>query len=277
MAAVANGFQLTDRPAPIRQIAADLWHSRDLVVMLARKDFVARFRRATIGMAWAVGLPLIQAVVLAAVFSAVARVKTPGVNYPTFVYTGTLAWSFFSGTITGASTAIVDQAGMASKIYFPRAVLPIVTVVSNVFAFLPSMVLLIVFALAFGVPLGLHTFLLIPAALTLIALASSFALVAAALHVYFRDMRYIVQAAVLPWFWASAVFFPLSYLHHGVLKTLILLNPATGVIVLFRAAIVGADRGWTAALPSCYAFIGVLFAAAILLYRRFDRVFVDLL
>jgi len=277
VATAVDGFELTARPAAIRRIAGDLWHSRDLVVMLARKDFVARFRRAVIGMAWAVGLPLVQAVVLAAVFTAVARLKTPGINYPTFVYTGTLAWSFFSATITGASTAIVDQTGMASKIYFPRAVLPIVSVVSNVFAFLPGMALLIVFAAAFGVPLGVHTLLLIPAALTLIALAASFGLVAAALHVYFRDMRYIVQAALLPWFWASAVFFPLSYLKHGVLRTLILINPVTGVIVLFRAAIVGADAGWTTALPSCYAFIVFFFAIATLLYRRFDRVFVDLL
>lgn len=271
-----QGFELTGKPAPFRQMAGDVWRSRDLLRMLAKKDFVARYRRASLGMAWAVGLPLVQAVVLAVVLSHIVRFKTP-YNYATFVYTGTLAWTFFSGTLTSTTTAIVDGQVLATKIYFPRAILPLTTVAASLFAFLPGLPLLIILALAFGVPLGVHTFLLIPATLLMIAFTTAISLVAAALHVYFRDMRYIVQAVVLPWFWASAVFYPLSFLKHGPLRTVVELNPATGMILLFRAAIVGGDKGWTSTLwwPCIWTAVFLVIAAE--LYRRFDRVFVDLL
>jgi lipopolysaccharide transport system permease protein len=255
----------------------EVWGSRDLLRMLAKKDFVARFRRASLGMAWAVGLPLVQAVVLALVLTRIARFKTPGVNFATFVYTGTLAWNLFSSTLNAATTSIVDGQGLATKIYFPRVVLPLTTVLASLYGFLPGLPLLIILAAAFGVHLGLHTFLLIPATLLLLALTTAFSLVAAALHVYFRDMRYVVQAITVPWFYASAVFYRLDFLPRGLLKTLVEFNPATGVIVLFRAAVVGADPGWMSALWWPFAWTGVLLVIAVELYRRFDRVFVDLL
>jgi len=276
MTATAAGFELTKRPAPISRIARDAWRSRDLILMLAKKDFVARYRRAIFGMAWAIGLPLVQALVLAVVFTHVAKIKTP-VNYPTFVYTGTLAWSFFSQTLGSASTSVVDGQGLATKIYFPRVVLPFSLIGSSLFAFLPGLVTLIIFAAGFGVHIGLRAFLLIPAAAMLVVLTAGFSLVTSALHVYFRDMKYIVQASLLPWFWASAIFFPLYQLKPGLLKTVIEINPVTGVILLFRAAIVGGDPGWTATIPWMVGWTVGLFLVAAYLFRRFDRVFVDLL
>jgi ABC-type polysaccharide/polyol phosphate export permease len=273
---VDEGFELTGRPAPLHQMLTEVWRSRDLLRMLAKKDFVARYRRASLGMAWAVGLPLVQAVVLAVVLSHFVRFKT-NVNYATFIYTGTLAWTFFSGTLTSTTTAIVDGQVLATKIYFPRAILPLTTVAASLFAFLPGLPLLIILALAFGVHLGVHTLLLIPATLLMIAFTTSISLVAAALHVYFRDMRYIVQAVVVPWFWASAVFYPISFLSHGPLRTVIELNPATGMILLFRAAVVGGDQGWIVTLWWPFVWTGVFLVLAAELYRRFDRVFVDLL
>lgn len=272
---IETGFELTARPPSLRRVLGDVWRSRDLVIMLAKKEFVGLYRRATLGMAWAVGLPLLQAVVLAIVFSQVARIKTQA-NYPTFVYTGTLAWTFFSGTITGATTSIVDGQALATKIYFPRMVLPLAGVGSSLFAFIPGLPLLVVFAAVFHVSIGLHTFLLVPATLVMIALTISFAIVFAALQVYFRDMRYIVSAILLPWFWGSAIFFPLSALH-GALRRVVEVNPATGMILLFRAAIVGSEPNWTTALWWSFAWMGTLLVVGFALYRRFDRVFVDLL
>ena len=124
--------------------------------------------------------------------------------------------------------------------------------------------------------IGLRVFLLIPAAAMLVVLTAAFSLVTSALHVYFRDMKYIVQASLLPWFWASAIFFPLKSLH-GSLRTVIEINPVTGVILLFRAAVVGGDPGWTSTIPWMVGWAVGLFLLAGYLFRRFDRVFVDLL
>jgi len=275
-AAVEEGFELTARPTSVARILGDVWRSRDLVVMLAKKEFVGLYRRATLGMAWAVGLPLLQAVVLAVIFSQVARIKIPGVSYPTFVYTGTLAWGFFSGTLSSSVTSVVDGSQLATKIYFPRLVFPLSKVGSSLFAFLPGLPLLIVFAAVFHAHIGTHVLLLIPAALLMIVLTTSLSLVVAALQVYFRDMRYIVQAILMPWFWASAIFFGVGNLH-GYLRRIVEINPATGMILLFRAALVGADPFMGIALVWTCVWVLVFLAVGLSLYRRFDRVFVDLL
>jgi len=272
-----QGFELTGKPGSLADMARGVWKSRDLLRMLAKKDFVARYRRASLGMAWAVGLPLVQAVVLAVVLSHLVKFKT-NVNFAVFVYTGTLAWNFFSQTLTTTTNSIVEGQALATKIYFPRAVLPMTTVLSSLYGFLPGLPLLIILAIAFKVHLTWHIILLIPATLLMIGMTTAFSLVAAALQVYFRDMKYIVQALVVPWFYASAVFYPLTLLDRAPhLKPLVDLNPATGMVLLFRAAVVGADPGWRAALVWPFVWTAGLFIVAVYLYRRFDRVFVDLL
>jgi len=272
---IESGFELRGETNSFPRLIAHTWHSRDLLVMLARKDFFVRYRRAAFGTAWAIALPLFQAVVLAFVFSHITKFKT-GVNYPTFVFAGLLPWTFFSTALPVAATSIVDGQGLATKIYFPRAILPLSSVVANLFAFLPNIVVLLGMELIFGVGIGPRALLLVPATVLMVLLTISFALVLSAAHVYFRDVRYILQAGLLAWFWASAVFFPLT-LTRGVLRTLIIINPVTGIVTFFRAATVGGEAGWMTALWYSLGWTAGLLIVAGLLHRRFDRVFVDLL
>ena len=284
-ASSTRGFELTGKPESLVDIGRGIWRSRDLLRMLAKKDFVARYRRASLGMAWAVGLPLVQAVVLAVVLSHLVRFKTP-VNFAVFVYTGTLAWNFFSQTLVSTTVSIVEGQALATKIYFPRAVLPMTTVLSSLYGFLPGLPLLIILAFILKVHMGWHLLLLIPAVLLMIAMTTAFSMVAAAMHVYFRDMRYVVQAIVVPWFYASAVFFPLTFLPPR-LRSVVELSPATGMVLLFRSALLGSDPRWRAAAPDGNPWLSAipwpfvwtagLFLIDAYLYRRFDRVFVDLL
>jgi lipopolysaccharide transport system permease protein len=116
----------------------------------------------------------------------------------------------------------------------------------------------------------------------MVSLTAGFGLVFSAAQVYFRDVRYILTASLLAWFWGSAVFFPLNFAAsgtagHSILRTLIEINPVTGMIQLFRAAIVGGDPGWHTALWWSLGWTGALLVVGSLLHRRFDRVFVDLL
>ena len=268
------GFELTGEITPIASLARDLSRSRGLLMILARKDFYVRYRRASFGLLWAVALPLLQAVVLAVVLSRVTRIRTE-VDYPLFVFSGTLVWSYFSGIVQTGSTAIVDGADMSTRVYFPRALLPLVTVASNAVGLVLSTVILLGMAVALGDGLGPQV-LLLPAALALaMALSASFALVLSALHVYFRDVRYLVQAALLAWFYVTPVFYPLA-LARGV-RWLVLANPVTGVVEAVRAATIGADPGWVPGLASALAWTAGLLVVAALLHRRYDRVFVDLL
>ncbi|MDP9325520.1 MAG: ABC transporter permease [Candidatus Dormibacteraeota bacterium] len=275
MSGDVQGFALENRPTPPATLIAETWGARWLIMTLARKEFFVRYRRASFGLLWAVGLPLFQAAVLTVVFSRVLRINA-GVPYPAFVYAGLIGWSFFSAVLGGGSSAIVDNAMLASRIYFPRTVLPLVTVVANLYSHVISAVILVIICLAFGVPVGVHLALLIPATLLMTALSASFVLVLSALHVYFRDVRFIVQAALIAWFYVTPVFYP-TWLLSGRPLQLILLNPVTGVVELFRAATVGADAdlGYVVAV-SCVWTV-VLGAIGLLLHARFNRVFSDLL
>jgi len=269
-----TGFELQGEQTKILPFLRNLWQSRTLIRTLAKKDFFVKYRRASIGMLWAVGLPLIQAIVLAVIFSRIARFKTP-IPFAVYAFSGTLPWGFFSGAIGSATTSIVDGSGLATKIYFPRAVLPIVVIVSSFHGYLPALGILILMAAVLGVHLGIHLLMLIPAMALMLALSSAFALVFAPMHVYFRDMRYIVQAALLPWFWASGVIFPLSAL--GSWQKYFELNPVVGMLELFRASLSAAPTDYLRPVLISVVWVIVLWLAALPLYRRYDRVFVDLL
>lgn len=272
---VEQGFELRGERSSFSTLVRDLWRSRELVIMLARKDFFVRYRRASLGIIWAIGLPLIQALVFAFVLSQFARFQTP-IPFPVFVFSGVLPWSFFNNGVMMGTTSVVDGSALATKIYFPRAVLPLVTVFSGFYGLIIGVVVLIGMAGAFGAPLGLPLLLMVPAIALVILLSSGFALILGALQVYFRDIKHVVAAITLPWFWASGVFYPQSVLSTGF-RRLIAINPAVGMISLFRASIGTAPDGWETSLWFSLGWVVVLFALAAVLYQRWDRVCVDLL
>jgi lipopolysaccharide transport system permease protein len=275
------GFRLDPGRTHVSELLRDTWRSRNLIVALARKNFYVQYRRASLGMAWAGLLPLIQAAAMTIAFSVVVRVKVTGVPYPVFVFTALIGWSFLNGTVTSGSTAIVDGAGMASRIYFPRAVLPLIQVVSSLYNWVISLVLLIAITIGFGYGIDWHVVYVVPAAILMITLTSGFVLVFSAMHVYFRDLRYVIAAALTAWFYLTPVAYPLSYLDdHPAIKTIILFNPATGVVEAFRAAFIhqpASSPGAPAAIViACCWSIGLLIVAGIL-HARNDRNFADLL
>jgi lipopolysaccharide transport system permease protein len=266
---------LTPRPGALTTLLRDTWASRRLIHMMARRDFFARYRRASFGLLWAVIVPLVQALVLAVVLTRIAKVRTPGVPFPLFILAGTVAWSFFSGGLGQATTSIVDGSGITTKIYFPRAVLPLISVASLIYGLLLNIGILLLLASAWGHWPGVRLLVLPLACLEMLVLTSAFGLVLSAVQVYVRDVRYLLDAVIRAWFYLTPIFYPLTRL--GGLRHLVEANPATGLVELFRFATVGADRGW---LPSLWWSLGWCAAAlvvALWLHRRYDRLFVDLL
>lgn len=272
----AEGFELRGSVTPIRTLLRDVWNKRVLVRLLARRDFHVRYRRPTFGLLWVVAVPIIQAVVLSIVFSRIVRVRTDA-PYPVFVLSGLLPWLFFSATVSAAVTSITGGSGLATKVYFPRAMLPLIVVRSNLYGFGLRLAVVLAAVFVFRSGIGPNIILLVPAFVLMVLLSAAFSLVFAALQVYFRDVAFIVTAAIQAWFWGSAVIFPVSMVEHmPLLRAALLVNPATGMVALFRWAIVneGVDPAFIA---STVAWSAGLFVVALYLYRRFDRVFVDLL
>jgi lipopolysaccharide transport system permease protein len=268
-------LRLSNGPTSPRQLAASVWASRELMATLARKEFFVRYRRASFGVLWAVGLPLIQATVLSVVFSHVVRIHTT-TSYPVFVFTGMAVWTYFTTTITAGSTSIVDNAGLTNKIYFPRAVLPLVQVRANLYGLAINLLIVVALALAFGTHLGVHILILVPASILLVLLCSTTVLTLAALHVYFRDVRYIVQALFTGLLYLTPVFLPLGR-YPVSLRHVVLVNPATGIAQLFHLAVDGSAADWPTAVGVTVAWTIVLGIVAVVFHCSRDRILADLL
>ena len=277
--AATTGFVLSGERHPIRELVAATWRSRSLISILARKDFFVRYRRATFGMIWAAALPLMQAMVLAFIVSRFVKFDTNGGaiggSYVAFVLSGTVPWQCFAGMLNGGSTSIVDGANLSAKIYFPRIVLPLANGLTAAYGLVLSIVAVFAVSLITGVDLGPDVLYIVPGILLGLWLGASFAVVLSALHVYFRDVRYLVQAALLVWVYLTPVIYPLSFI--GDARKFIMVNPMTGVVELYRAATVGAEAGWEWAVLWSVCWCVVLTIFGLFLHRRFDRVFVDLL
>ena len=276
MTTAQQGFELTGQSTPLRRLLADAWASRQLVRALGRRDFFVRYRRPTFGALWSIIVPVMQAAVLAVVFTRIVRVQT-SIPYLLFVLSGVIPWTFFSMTLSSAVRSITAGSGIASKVYFPRCVLPLANVTTSFYGFVPSFVVLMVVALALRIPIAPRWLLLVPATIVMVALTSAFALVLAALQVYFRDIAYILTAVLQAWFYGSAVFFPVALVPKGPLRTLVIMNPAMGMVELFRASFMGLHPYTLPSISWSLAWIAALSLFAALLYRRYDRVFIDLL
>lgn len=272
MSRAAAVLDLDGSPATRASWLRELWGHRDVLRALARTDFHVRYKRASFGVAWAVLLPLVQAAVLAVIFSRVVRTGT-GHGFGAYVLAGVTAWGYLSQTVGTAATSIVEGSGLTDKVWFPRALLPMAPAAANLVGLGVSTVLVVLLAPVLGGRLGPDTLWLVPGAALLVVFTVSLAMVLAALHVYFRDVRFIVQAVLLVWFYVTPIIYPPQALQG--LRAVVDLNPMTGVIALWHAAVVDAQGPWLRPVAVSVAVTAALAAAAVEAYRRHDRLFVD--
>ena len=269
----AAGFDVVGESTGIRALLRAMVANRELVTTLARKEFSVRYRRASFGIAWAVALPLVQALVLAFVFSRFVRFET-SVGYGLFVYAGMIVWSFFVNTVQAATVSIVENSTVTTRIYFPRALLPLVTVGASLYGFVAGLPVLVALLAVDGWQPGPEVLLVVPAVALVVVLTSGMGLLLSVAHVYFRDVRFLVAAVTTPMFYATPVFYPYGAIS-GVLELVNIVNPMTGVVQLMRRAI-----GEQAALmPVLVTLIWavVVGGVGIVVQSRRDRVMADLI
>jgi ABC-type polysaccharide/polyol phosphate export permease len=269
--AAISVLELGPEPATFRAWLSDVAAHGEVLWMLAKKDFQTRYKRASFGVIWAVVVPFLQAAVMAVVFSKVVRVGS-GHRFAVYVMSGVIAYSYFSSVLSIGSTAIVDGASLTDKVWFPRALLVIVPALSNLVGLAVTLVVLIATMPILGVAFHSQLLTLIPAAMLLIAFTCSLALVMSALHVYFRDVRFLVQAALMVWLYVTPVLYPKALL--GGLAGVADANPMTGVVTLFHMATVG-DAHWQRPVLISVLVTLALAVVGAEVQRRYDRLFVD--
>ena len=253
----------------------ELWRYRELIYFLTWRDVKVRYKQTVLGAAWAILQPVLTMLIFSIIFGELARLPSEGIPYPIFTYTALLPWQLFAFSLATSSNSLVGSQNLVSKVYFPRLVIPIASV-------LPA---LVDFALSFVVLAGMMAFYHIPltprvlALPLLLGLAMMTALAVgiwlSALNVEYRDVRYVVPFLTLFWQYATPVAYSSSLIPDRW-RLLYGLNPMTGVVEGFRWALLG--KGDVSTLLWLSAGIVVLLLVTGLTYfRRMETSFADVI
>jgi lipopolysaccharide transport system permease protein len=217
----------------------ELWAYRDLIYFFVWRDIKVRYKQTVIGAAWAVLQPVLTMLVFSLFFGRLAKIPSQGLPYPIFYYTALLPWMYFSTAMQGATNVVVEQQRMITKIYFPRVVLPIASVLAGLLDFAISFAVLLMLMAGYRIVPTAAAILWLPL-FTLLAVLTALGvgLWLSALNALYRDVRFVVPFLVQFWMFASPVVYPAS-LVPAKWRWLYGLNPMTGVIEGFRWALTG--------------------------------------
>ncbi|MBV8715829.1 MAG: ABC transporter permease [Chloroflexi bacterium] len=253
----------------------DIWEHRELVYFLAWRDVAIRYKQTIFGATWAIIQPLIQMVAFSLFFGQLAQIPSNGIPYPIFSYAALLPWNYFATALAKSSNSLVGQQNLINKVYFPRLVLPLSSVLAPLLdfgiAFLVLLAMMVFYAIA-----PTPAILLVPL-LVLLSIMSALGagLWLSALNVDYRDVGYIVPFLVQIWMVATPVAYPSSLLTDPWLYFLYGLNPMAGVIEGFRWVLLGAEMPTQLLLQSITVSV-LLIVSGALYYRRAERSFADI-
>jgi len=252
----------------------ELWHYRELLWILAARDIKVRYKQTALGAAWAVIQPFFQMVVFTILFAG-NGFPHEGVPAPVFYFAGLLPWQLFASSLTSASNSLVGSQNLITKVYFPRLVIPMAAVVTSLVDFAVAFAILLLLMAWYRVAPG-WPFLLLPAFVLLTFTAAVAAgLWLSALTVEYRDVRYVVPYLVQFGLFVSAVITPTSMVTTPWKRTLIGINPMTGIIEGFRWCVYGHPTPGPM-LAVSVAAVAVLLVGGLFYFRRMEKSFADL-
>ncbi|HCG68524.1 MAG TPA: ABC transporter permease [Clostridiales bacterium] len=257
----------------------ELFRYRDLIMLFVRRTFVSQYKQTILGPAWAVIQPLLTTVVLTVVFGNIAGLAPSGVPTFAFYMCGSIAWGYFSSCLTATSHTFTANSAILGKVYFPRLVMPVSTVLSQLISFAVQFCFFLIFLFYYLITgANVHPnwwVLLTPVILLHLALLSlGVGIIISALTTKYRDLAMVVGFGVQLWMYATPVAYDLSMIPERFLGVY-MLNPVTPVITLFRYAFLGVGEPHFAAYGISWLItIAVLFVG-ILLFNRVEKTFMD--
>jgi len=260
----------------LRLDLGDLWRYRELLFFLAWRDIKVRYKQTLLGATWAVIQPLLTMIIFSVIFGQLAGLPSEGIPYPVFTYTALLPWQLFAFALTQSSNSLVGSQNLVSKVYFPKLVIPIASVVPGLVDFFISFLVLMGLMAFYGIPLTAR--LLALPALLLLALMTAMAvgLWLSALNVEYRDVRIVVPFLTQFWMYAT----PIAY--SGTIipekwRLLYALNPLTGVVEGFRWALLGKSEGTGVMIWVSTAIVVLLLASGLIYFKHMEDTFADVI
>ena len=254
----------------------DLWEYRDMLLYLVLRDIKARYTQSVLGIGWAVLQPLFLMIVFTVIFGKLVKINTNGMDYAVFSYTALVPWAYFSNSLMLTTGSLIQNSNLLSKVFFPRLVLPMSTVLSTLVDFFIAFILVIVLMIWYQVSPTIWVLFLPVLLMLMVVLSVSLGSLFAALAIQYRDVRHGIAFLVQGMMYASPVVYPVSIIPDKY-RLIYGLNPMAGVIEGFRSALLGSTpMPWDLIIVG--TIVTLVLAVIGLTYFKFtERIFADVM
>jgi lipopolysaccharide transport system permease protein len=254
----------------------DMWIYRELIYFMIWREVKVRYKQTMLGAAWAIIQPVLTMIVFTFLFGRIAKLPTDGnIPYPIFSYTALLPWGLFVAALNQASRSLTSNQNMVSKIYFPRLVLPLASVLSGLIDFIIAFVILIGLMIYYGIAPSINVLWALPLFLVLtIITALGVALWLSAINVQYRDVNYALPFMTQFWLFATPVAYSSSLISEKW-QLVYSLNPMAGVVNGFRWALLGVGNGPDAGLWISVGIALIVLISGLFYFRNMEKTFAD--
>jgi len=258
----------------------EVWAYRDLITLFVKRNIVVQYKQTILGPLWYLIQPVLTVIMNMVVFGGIAHMSTDGIPQALFYMAGNVCWFYFSDCLNQTSNTFVANQGMFGKVYFPRMVVPISTVLSNLLRFGIQLLLFVaiwIFFFASGSDIHLTwTILLVPILVVMLAgLGLGFGILISSMTTKYRDLTILFTFVVQLWMYATPIVYPISMVTNETLHTIIMLNPMTSIIEAFKYATLGQGYFSWGALGYSFAFMSILMLWGIVIFNKVQRSFMD--
>lgn len=257
----------------------EIWHYRDLYAMFVKRDIITQYKQTLLGPTWFFIQPALTTIMYMIVFAGIAGISTDGLPEPLFYLAGIVTWQYFSDCLTKTSATFTTHQGIFGKVYFPRLIVPLATVTSNLLRMGIQLLLFVVVYLYYvltGVQVA-PTFylLLLPLLVVMLAgLSLGFGIIISSMTTKYRDLTILFSFIVQLWMYATPVIYPLSTMSEQR-QSLMALNPVTSIVETFRVATMGVGTFSWNHLVCSFVFMVVLLTLGIVVFNKVQRSFMD--
>ncbi|MCG2735997.1 MAG: ABC transporter permease [Candidatus Methanoperedenaceae archaeon] len=257
----------------------EIWSYRDLIMLFVRRDFVAQYKQTILGPLWFLIQPLLSTLVFTVVFGTIAQIPTDGLPQVMFYMAGITAWTYFANCFTKTSNTFIGNAAIFGKVYFPRLVIPVSIVISNLISFAIQFGLFIVFLLYFyfkGSSIAPNMWILLTPLLLvqMAALGLGVGILVTSMTTKYRDLSHAVGFGVQLWMYVTPVVYPLSQIPEKW-RWLSALNPMTAVVESFRYAFLGAGAIQPWVMGVSIGMTAIFLTLGIILFSKVEKTFID--
>lgn len=253
----------------------EIWEYRELLLFLIWKDIKVKYKQTSIGILWAIIQPFSIMVIFAIFFGKFAKIPSDGVPYPIFAYTALVPWTYFSNSLINATNSIVEYQRVITKVYFPRVLLPLSSILHNLLDFIIAFIILIGMMVFYKIMPSVRIFYAIFFLILAIMTATGVGLWLSSLNVKYRDVRYIMNFLVQLWLFATPIAYPSSVVPEQW-RPLYGLNPMVGVIEGFRWTLLGSTKPDPKMLSVSTVIVIIILFLGALYFKKTEDTFADI-